>query len=170
MKLAIGSDHAGLHLKKRVLDLLKHKGVAVTDFGTEKDEAVGYPDFGMRVAEAVSNGEAERGILLCGSGIGMSIVANKYRGVRAALCYDTQTARLSRQHNDANVLVMGGRLLEASQAMEIVKTWLETKFEGGRHARRIRKISEIEKNNMNHRDVASKKNKTKAERPKKAEA
>jgi ribose 5-phosphate isomerase B len=161
MKLAIGSDHAGLHLKKQVLALLKQKGVKVTDFGTVNDESVDYPDFGMQVAEAVSHGDAERGILLCGSGIGMSIVANKYRGVRAALCYDTQTARLSRQHNDANVLVMGGRLLEASQAMEIVKTWLETKFEGGRHARRIRKISEIERNNMNHRDVISKKKQNK---------
>jgi ribose 5-phosphate isomerase B len=169
MKLAIGSDHAGLHLKKRILELLKHKDVTVTDFGTEKDESVDYPDFGMQVAEAVSHGEVERGILLCGSGIGMSIVANKFRGVRAALCYDTQTARLSRQHNNANILVMGGRLLEASQAMEIVKTWLETKFEGGRHARRLRKISEIEKNNMNHRDIAPKKNKSKAKRPKKVE-
>src|SRR5574341_1164475 len=148
MKLVIGSDHAGLHLKKQVLALLKKKGVEITDFG-------------MQVAEAVSHGEAERGILLCGSGIGMSIVANKYRGVRAALCYDTQTARLSRQHNDANVLVMGGRLLEASQAMEIVKTWLETKFEGGRHARRIQKILEIEKNNMNHADIPSRKKQTK---------
>ncbi|MCI0526386.1 MAG: ribose 5-phosphate isomerase B [Nitrospira sp.] len=157
MKLAIGSDHAGFQLKKQVLDHLKQKGVEVTDFGTEKDESVDYPDFGMRVAEAVSKGKAEQGILLCGSGIGMSIVANKYRGVRAALCYDTQTARLSRQHNDANVLVMGGRLLEASQAMEIVKTWLETKFEGGRHVRRIQKILEIEKNNMNCRDVTSNK-------------
>ncbi len=161
MKLVIGSDHAGLHLKKQVLALLKKKGVEVTDFGTENDESVDYPDFGMQVAEAISHGEAERGILLCGSGIGMSIVANKYRGVRAALCYDTQTARLSRQHNDANVLVMGGRLLEASQAMEIVKTWLETKFEGGRHARRIQKILEIEKNNMNHADIPSRKKQTK---------
>ncbi len=161
MKLVIGSDHAGLHLKKQVLALLKKKGVEITDFGTENDESVDYPDFGMQVAEAISHGEAERGILLCGSGIGMSIVANKYRGVRAALCYDTQTARLSRQHNDANVLVMGGRLLEASQAMEIVKTWLETKFEGGRHARRIQKISEIEKNNMNHADIPSRKKQTK---------
>ena len=149
MKLAIGSDHAGLKLKNRVIDLLKKKGIVVTDFGTDNHESVDYPDFGMHVAEAVSRGRMERGILLCGSGIGMSIVANKYRGVRAALCYDTQTARLSREHNDANILVMGGRLLAEPKALEIVKTWLKTEFEGGRHARRIKKISEIEKNNMN---------------------
>ena len=149
MKLAIGSDHAGLKLKNRVIDLLKKKGIEVTDFGTDNNESVDYPDFGMQVAEEVSRGQTERGILLCGSGIGMSIVANKYRGVRAALCYDTQTARLSRKHNDANILVMGGRLLGEPKALEIVRTWLETKFEGGRHARRIKKIRQIEKNNMN---------------------
>ncbi|MGH7275385.1 MAG: ribose 5-phosphate isomerase B [Nitrospiria bacterium] len=149
MKLAIASDHAGLKLKNRVIDLLKKKDIEVKDFGTDNDESVDYPDFGMRVAEAVSRRQIERGILLCGSGIGMSIVANKYRGVRAALCYDTQTARLSREHNDANILVMGGRLLAEPKALEIVRTWLETEFEGGRHARRIKKILEIEKNNMN---------------------
>lgn len=151
MKLAIGSDHAGVHLKNQVLDLLKHKGIQVVDYGTNNEESVDYPDFGMQVAEAVSRGEIDRGILLCGSGIGMSIVANKFPGVRAALCYDTQTAKLSRQHNDSNILVMGGRLLKEAQALEIVKTWLNTEFEGGRHARRIQKIYEIEKKNMSCR-------------------
>lgn len=154
MKLAIASDHAGLDLKNRVLDHLKQKGIEVADFGTDNNESVDYPDFGMRVAKAVSDEEIERGILLCGSGIGMSIVANKYPGVRAALCHDTQTARLSREHNDANILVMGGRLLDEPKALEIVKTWLETKFLGGRHSKRIEKILEIEKNNMNHPRVS----------------
>ncbi|HLB01663.1 MAG TPA: ribose 5-phosphate isomerase B [Nitrospiria bacterium] len=153
MQLAIASDHAGLKLKNRVIDLLKQKGIEVKDFGTENNESVDYPDFGMQVAEAVSRGQMERGILLCGSGIGMSIVANKYRRVRAALCYDIQTARLSREHNDANILVMGGRVLDEPKALEIVKTWLETEFEGGRHARRIKKILEIENNNMHHPKV-----------------
>jgi len=152
MKLAIGSDHAGLDLKNQVIALLKQKGIQVEDYGTNNEESADYPDYGMQVAEVVSKGKVDRGILLCGSGIGMSIVANKFPKVRAALCYDTETARLSRQHNDANVLVMGGRLLKEAQAMEIVKIWLETKFEGGRHARRIQKIHEIEKK-MNHRDV-----------------
>jgi ribose 5-phosphate isomerase B len=155
MKLAIGSDHAGLDLKNRVLALLKQKGVQVEDYGTNNEESVDYPDYGMQVAEAVSKRKVDRGVLLCGSGIGMSIVANKYPKVRAALCYDTETARLSRQHNDANILVMGGRLLKEAQAMEIVKIWLETEFEGGRHARRIQKIHEIEKNRMNHQEVKS---------------
>lgn len=149
MKLAIGSDHAGLELKDRIVHLLKERGVEVEDFGTGNNESVDYPDFGMRVAKAVSRGEMEHGILLCGSGIGMSIVANKFHGVRAALCHDTQTARLSREHNDANILVMGGRILDESKALEIVATWLETKFAGGRHIRRIQKISEIEKQTMN---------------------
>jgi ribose 5-phosphate isomerase B len=153
MKLAIASDHAGLDLKNRVIALLKQKGIQLEDFGTNNVESVDYPDYGMRVAEAVSKGNMDRGILLCGSGIGMSIVANKYAKVRAALCYDTETARLSRQHNDANVLVMGGRLLKEAQALEIVKIWLETQFEGGRHLRRLQKIHEIEKNNMNHQDA-----------------
>ena len=152
-KLAIASDHAGLDLKNQVMDLLKQKGIPLEDFGTNNEESVDYPDYGMRVAEAVSHGNVDRGILLCGSGIGMSIVANKYPKVRAALCYDTETARLSRQHNDANVLVMGGRLLKEAQALEIVKIWLETQFEGGRHTRRLQKIDEIEKTNMNHPDV-----------------
>jgi ribose 5-phosphate isomerase B len=149
MKLAIACDHAGLTLKTRVLDLLKQKGIEVMDFGTNNHESVDYPDFAMRVAEAVSSGGAARGILMCGSGIGMSIVANKFNGVRAALCYDAQTARLSREHNDANILVMGSRLLDEPKAMEIVRTWLETEFEGGRHVRRLEKIQEIEKSNMN---------------------
>lgn len=145
MKLAIGNDHAGLDLKTRLVSILAQRGVEVIDMGTNGNESVDYPDFAMRVAGAVSKEEAQQGILVCGSGIGMSIVANKFTGVRAALCYDNDTAKLSRAHNDANVLVLGGRLLENSLALEIVHTWLDTKFEGGRHAQRTAKIQKIER-------------------------
>ncbi len=148
MKLAVGSDHAAVELKTRVIQLLESKGIEVQDMGTHDRDSVDYPDFGMRVASAVSNRETNLGILMCGSGIGMSIVANKYPGVRAALCHDLETARLSRGHNDANILVMGGRLLKPEEALEIVRTWLETPFEGGRHQKRIQKITKIESTTM----------------------
>ena len=144
MKLAIGADHGGYVLKQEIADFLsKIKNIDVTDHGTSGPESVDYPDFGKKVAEAVSNGTADRGILICGTGIGMSIVANRYPKVRAALCQDLFTAKMSRLHNDANILVMGGRVVGAGLALEIVKTWIETPFEGGRHLRRLEKIAEL---------------------------
>ena len=148
MKVAIASDHAGLELKVEIYQLLKERRIESLDLGTETNDSVDYPDYGTRVAEAVSTGQVQRGILVCGTGVGMSIVANKFPGVRAALCHDSQTAKISRQHNDANILVLGGRVLEDKTALEMVSVWLETEFEGGRHARRVQKISEIEKKTM----------------------
>jgi len=140
MKIIIGSDHAGFDLK----EALKGAIGGMTDIGTDSGESVDYPDFGVRVARSVSSGEYERGILICGSGVGMSIVANKVPGIRAALCTDVDTARLSRMHNDANILVLAGRRTDLKEAVAIVTVWLETPFEGGRHARRLDKIRNIE--------------------------
>jgi ribose 5-phosphate isomerase B len=145
MKVVIGSDHAGLELKREVISLLRENGTDCVDAGTDTLQSVDYPDFGEKVSEAVSSGHAERGILICGTGIGMSIVANKFANVRAALCNDLFTARMSRLHNDANILVIGGRIVGKDLAREIVQTWFSTSFEGGRHARRLEKIREIEK-------------------------
>lgn len=141
MKLAIGADHGGLELKQEVVQYLRTlKDIEVSDFGTATKDSVDYPDYGKKVAEAVTNGTADRGILICGTGIGMSIVANRYPKVRAALCHDHFTAQMSREHNDANVLVMGERVIGKGVALEIVKTWLETEFAGGRHQLRLNKI------------------------------
>jgi len=145
MKIAIGSDHAGVMLKDRIGKLLDELRVAHQDFGTNGSDPVDYPDYGAKVAEAVSTGVAERGILVCGSGVGMSIVANKFPGVRAALCSDPAVAITSRAHNDANVLVLGERVLDSDQGLDIVKAWLDTPFDGGRHARRVEKIAELER-------------------------
>ncbi len=153
MKIAIASDHGGCELKEKIVELLKEKGLEVIDYGVDNPESVDYPDYGIKVANAVSKGIAERGILSCGTGIGMSIVANKFPNVRAALCYDMFTARMSRLHNDANILVLGGRVLDKEIALLMVDAWLRTDFEGGRHQRRLDKISELEKgmfNNKNH--------------------
>jgi ribose 5-phosphate isomerase B len=144
MPIAIGSDHAGLDLKNDVIALLKELGHEFTDYGTDTPQSVDYPDFGEKVSMAVSTGKAERGILICGTGIGMSIVANKFRNVRAALCNDLFSARMSRLHNDANILVMGGRIIGKDLAKEIVRTWIETAFDGGRHVNRLKKILLIE--------------------------
>ena len=144
MKLAIGADHGGYVLKQEIVEFLKKIGnIEVVDHGTSGPESVDYPDYGKTVSEAVSNGSADRGILICGTGIGMSIVANRFPKVRAALCHDNFTARMSRLHNDANVLVMGERVIGRGVALVIVKAWLETEFEGSRHARRLQKIEEI---------------------------
>jgi ribose 5-phosphate isomerase B len=141
VKLAIGADHGGFELKQEVIKYLQTvKTVEVSDFGAASKDSVDYPDYGKKVSEAVSNKAADRGILICGTGIGMSIVANRYPKVRAALCHDHFTARMSRLHNDANVLVMGERVIGKGVALEIVKTWLETEFEGGRHQLRLDKI------------------------------
>ncbi len=146
MKLAIGCDHGGFALKSEILRFLKTlPGIEVSDLGTNGTESVDYPDFGRAVAEAVSQGAADRGILICGTGIGMSIVANRYPQVRAALCHDHFTARMSREHNDANVLVMGERVLGTGVALDIVATWLATDFAGGRHSLRLDKIVDLTK-------------------------
>ena len=146
--IAIASDHAGWKLKDKIIPFLQGKGRLVSDFGTHSRDSVDYPDYGTLVAEAVSGGRVQRGILICATGIGMSIVANKFPGVRAALCHDLSTAKQSRLHNDANILVLGERVLETSQAIDIVWEWVSTGFEGGRHARRISKIHEIEKSGV----------------------
>jgi ribose 5-phosphate isomerase B len=139
-KIIIGADHAGYTLKEALKPSLARLGFDVTDVGTDGEKSVDYPDFGAQVGRAVSTGEFPRGILICGSGIGMSIVANRFPGVRAALCLDEETARLSRMHNNANVLVLAGRKTSPEAAVGIVRVWIETPFEGGRHQSRIEKI------------------------------
>jgi len=144
MKVAIGCDHAGLSLKNDITHVLKELAIEWEDVGTKTEESVDYPDFGERVAELVSNGKMERGILICGTGIGMSIVANKFPGVRAALCCEAFSATMSRLHNDANLLVLPGRIIDGKTAADIVKVWFTTPFEGGRHQKRLDKIKAIE--------------------------
>jgi ribose 5-phosphate isomerase B len=143
-KLAIASDHAGREVKDDIIEFLKGLGYEVVDMGVNSDSSVDYPDYGSPVAEKVSGGMIERAILLCGTGIGMSILANKYRGVRAALVSDVYSARMAKEHNDANILVIGGRVVGKGLARELVKEWLEAKFIGGRHQRRLDKIKDIE--------------------------
>jgi ribose 5-phosphate isomerase B/conserved hypothetical protein TIGR01440 len=142
--LAIGSDHAGFELKQRVLGWLRRAGWDVVDFGVDSPESADYPDIAEKVANSVRDGQSEKGILVCGTGLGMSIAANKVRGVRAALCHDPFSARQSRLHNDANVLALGSWVMGEELAKNIVEVWLKTGFEGGRHERRVRKISLIE--------------------------
>lgn len=144
MKIAIGADHAGYPLKQHLVQTLEKMGHEVIDLGTDSEEAVDYPPICAAVGRQVTGGEADRGIVLGGSGQGEQIAANKVRGVRAALCNDLYTARLSRSHNDANVLSMGGRIVAFGLADEILDLWLNTEFEGGRHQRRIDQIEEIE--------------------------
>ncbi len=144
MKVAIGCDHGGLHLKEDIKSLLAEGGYEVTDFGTNSTDSVDYPDIAVPVANAVANGEFDRGILICGTGIGIGIAANKVKGIRAALCHDTFSAHASREHNNANILTMGERIIGPGLARDIVKIWLTTEFEGGRHERRVAKIADIE--------------------------
>ena len=143
MKIAIGCDHAAYEMKAHVAKMLKGKDIEVLDFGTSGPESVDYPDFAAKVSESVTTGESERGILICGTGIGMSMSANKYKDIRAALCSEPVSARLSRQHNDSNVLCMGARMIGTVMADEIVSVWLDTPFEGGRHQRRVEKITAL---------------------------
>lgn len=144
MKIALGADHRGVEVKEAIKALLTRLGHAVKDFGTQDTGSCDYPDFALAAARAVSQRECERGILVCNSGIGMSIAANKVRGVRAALCHDVKAAEMSRRHNDANVLCMGAEWLPTGGLTAIVETWLRTPFEGDRHERRLRKIAEAE--------------------------
>ncbi len=138
--IVLGSDHAGFALKEKVKKHLEQKGIPFEDVGAQSEEPVDYPDVAHKVAEAVGAGRRERGIVVCGTGIGVSMAANRHPGVRAAVAYDEATARLSREHNDANVLALGGRSLDHQLALRILDLWLETPFAGGRHARRVGKI------------------------------
>jgi ribose 5-phosphate isomerase B len=142
MKIAIGSDHAGFRYKEAIKRLLNELGHAVDDFGTDSEEPVDYPLFIRPVALAVARGEADRGVVLGGSGNGEAMVANRVKGVRCALCWNIKAARLARQHNDANMISIGQRMITEEVALEIVRTWLETPFEGGRHLRRIQLIDQ----------------------------
>jgi ribose 5-phosphate isomerase B len=143
-KIAIAADHGGFELKEDIELFLKEIGYEPVDLGTHNNDSVDYPDFGIKVAETVSRGEISRGILICGTGIGMSIVVNKFPNVRGALCNDIYTARMGREHNDSNILILGGRVVGKGLAREMVRTWLSTKFEGGRHQKRLDKIKELE--------------------------
>lgn len=146
MKLAIGSDHGGFRLKEAIKTYLLTHDYEVTDFGTESKDSCDYPDFALPVAQAVAKGEYDRGILICGTGIGIGIVANKVKGIRAALCHDTFSAEACRNHNDANILTMGERIVGEGLALKIVETFLNSDFEGGRHQRRVDKIKALEEN------------------------
>ncbi len=143
--IIIGSDHGGLALKTALNSYLNRRGFKVTDAGTDSDSSVDYPDFGQKVAESVIAGEADLGILICGTGIGMSIAANKIPGIRAALVTDVFMARMAKEHNNANVLVLGGRVLDEQKACDLVGAWLDASFEGGRHQSRLDKITALEK-------------------------
>jgi len=145
MRIGIGADHAGYALKEQIKSMLPELGAEVVDYGTGAETSVDYPEFGFAVAEAVTAAHCDRGLLICKSGIGMSIVANKVLGIRAGLCYDAEAARLCRAHNDCNVLVLGAAWVDAGQAREIIRVWLETAFEGGRHLRRLEKIMNFER-------------------------
>ena len=145
MKIAIGCDHGGIVLKPIVKKVLEDNDIEIIDMGCDDTKSVDYPDYALKVAEAVSKGEVDKGILLCGTGIGISIGANKVKGVRCAVCHDLFTAQMCAQHNDANILAMGGRVVDEELAGQMVQTWLDTPFEGGRHTGRVNKISEIEK-------------------------
>jgi ribose 5-phosphate isomerase B len=144
MKIAIGCDHGGLEHKNAIADFLKENGFEVKDFGIYEQVAVDYPDIAAKVCESVISGESERAILVCGTGIGMNMAANKHKGIRAAQCGDTFSAKMTRQHNDANVLTLGGRVIGPELAKEIVREFLTNKFEGGRHQTRVDKMMSFE--------------------------
>jgi ribose 5-phosphate isomerase B len=154
MRIAVGSDHRGFAVRSKLVDMLRRMGHEVDDAGTFTPEAVDYPDVAATVAGKVSRGEVERGILVCGTGLGMCIAANKYARVRAAPCHDDLTAEMSRRHNDANILCLSADLLGERIIDRIIETWLATSFEGGRHARRVEKIAEVEAHNPDHSQQA----------------
>jgi ribose 5-phosphate isomerase B len=148
MQIGLACDHGGFELKEELKAFLRSAGFEPLDLGTFNEDSVDYPDYGMLLAEKVSRQELERGILICGTGIGMSMVANKFPGVRAALVHDVYSSRFSREHNDSNVLVLGGRIIGKDLAKEIVRIWLNTPYDGGRHQRRLDKIAALEKRNF----------------------
>ena len=143
MKIAIASDHGGFELKEEIKKYLVSENIEVLDLGTDSEESVDYPIYGKLCAEAVASGEVDRGIVCCGTGIGISIAANKIKGIRCALCTDTHMAEMTRKHNDSNMLALGGRTVSVKDALEISKTWLYTEFEGGRHKRRVDMLDEM---------------------------
>ena len=142
MKLAVASEHAGFEMKEEVRKHLEAKGHSVEDFGCCDSESCDYPDYAKKLCEALLNDMVERGVLVCGTGLGMSYAANRYKGIRAALCLNPQMAEMARAHNDANVLVLGARLIDFPAARDIINVWIETPFDGGRHLRRIQKLDE----------------------------
>jgi ribose 5-phosphate isomerase B len=146
MKVAIGADHAGFEVKEKIKKLLDEMQIPYEDVGTNSTEPVDYPDFGAKVGRKVASGEADQGIVVCGSGIGIAIAANKIRGVRAAQAWNEETARLARQHNDANVLAIGAKVLPEEEILKIIRAWFSAGFDGGRHERRIEKIKALEEN------------------------
>ena len=145
--IAVASDHGGFDLKKDVIGLLMELGYKVNDMGPENSNSVDYPDYGISLARAVADKNVSRGIVICGTGIGMSIVVNRFPGIRGTLCSDVYTAKLCREHNDSNILIMGGRVVGHGLAREIVKVWLSTAFEGGRHQKRLDKITQFDESN-----------------------
>ena len=155
MKISVASDHAGFALKQQIADALRAEGHEIEDFGTTSEDSCDYPDFAEPAAREVASGSAERGVLVCGSGVGVAIVANKVDGVRAVHAHDAEEARMSRLHNDANVLTLGERTTSGDAALEIVHTFLTTDFEGGRHERRVEKIAAVESHNSDSRSAES---------------
>ena len=147
MKVAIASDHGGMNIRKEIISLMEEMNIEYVDLGCECDTSVDYPDYALPVAEKVANGEVNRGILICGTGIGMSIAANKVKGIRCALVHDTFSAKATREHNNTNVLAMGERVIGPGLARDIAKVWLTTPFEGGRHENRVNKITVYESTN-----------------------
>ena len=145
-KIAIASDHGGFELKESIITFLLKKGWEVDNLGAPSTDSVDYPDYGIKVARAIIDKKFVRGILICGTGVGMSIVVNRFPGIRGTLCSDVYTAKMCREHNDSNVLILGGRVIEVGLAIEILETWLNTEFEGGRHQKRLDKINEIDTN------------------------
>jgi len=143
-KIAIASDHGGFDLKENIIAFLLKKGLEIDNLGAHSTDSVDYPDYGIKLAQAIIDKKFVRGILICGTGVGMSIVVNRFPGIRGALCSDVYTAKMCREHNDSNILIMGGRVIEVGLAIEILETWLNTEFEGGRHQRRLDKINEID--------------------------
>lgn len=150
-RIALGADHAGYRVKERIKEFLQKSGHEVIDFGTHSEESVDYTDYAQQVARSVASAEVNRGVLVCGTGIGTAMVANKFPGIRAANCNDTYTARMAKEHNDANVLTVGARVVDADHAIAIVKEWLNARFEGGRHQRRLDKITDIERTHITAR-------------------
>ena len=146
--IAIGSDHGGYKIKEDLKKYLDEKGIAYKDFGTDSEERTDYPIYGKEVAKAVQNKECEKGILVCGTGFGMTIIANKYKGIRCASCWNEEVAKLLKGHNDANIIALPGRFINTSQAVSIVRAWLGAEFMGGRHIDRLQMIEEVEKENM----------------------
>lgn len=147
MKIAIGNDHAAVELKQQIMEYVKELGHEVINYGIDKNESCNYPEYGEKVANVVAKGEADCGILICGTGVGISIAANKVNGIRAAVCSDVTTARLVKEHNNANIIAFGARIVGSELAKDIVKAYLEAEFLGGRHAERVEMIAEIEKRN-----------------------